>query len=115
MARIAGVAFDKVVAGVTGGEKGMKAFREELDRVAKANGLKSLQDAINDPAPGTLGAKLQYLDKVVSDYNGTTALGAKNQGDATAATDKLAASANTAAPAADGLAEGYGRCCWLGW
>lgn len=106
MARTAGVAFDKVIAGVTGGAEGAAAFRAELDRVAKSNGLKSVDEAINNPAPGTLGAKLQFLNKVVSDMNGTTAEATANQSDATAATDKLAGAAGRAAPSVDGLKEG---------
>jgi TP901 family phage tail tape measure protein len=106
IARQAGVAFDKVIAGAAGGEQGMKQFRAELERVAKADGYKSLEEAINNPLPGTTAANLQFLNKAVTEINGSTAEAKKNQDDMAAATDKLGGSANTAAPSAEGLSEG---------
>ena len=68
IAERSGVAFEKMVHAITDGEKGMQSFREELDRVAKADGYKNLQDAINNPMPGTKAADLQFLNKVINEY-----------------------------------------------
>lgn len=68
IAERSGVAFKKIVGSITEGEKGMKAFREELERVAKADGYKNLDDALANPMPGTRAADLQFLNSVVKKY-----------------------------------------------
>jgi len=64
----AGVAFDKVVGSISKGEEGMKAFKAEMDTVAKGNGFKDLNDAISNPIPGKKSADLQFLNNVVKEY-----------------------------------------------
>ena len=68
IAERSGVAFSKMVDAISNGEKGMASFREELDRVAKADGYKNLQDAISNPMPGTKAADLQFLNRVINEY-----------------------------------------------
>lgn len=109
IARQAGVAFDKVIAGAAGGANGMKAFRAELERVAKADGYKSLEDAINNPVFMTRAANLQFLNKAVTEMNKSTGESKRTQDEATSATDKLAQSEGRAAPSAEGLAEGLDK------
>lgn len=63
-----GVAFQKVVDSITKGEKGMRDFRLELEKVAQADGYKNLEDALANPMPGTKAADLQFLNSVVNKY-----------------------------------------------
>ena len=63
-----GVAFQKLVDALAKGETGMKSFKAELDKVAKADGYKSLQDALANPMPGTKAADLQFLNRVIDEY-----------------------------------------------
>ena len=68
IAERSGVAFDKIVGSISKGEKGMADFRAELEKVAKEDGYKNLEDALSNPLPGTKAADLQFLSKVVEDY-----------------------------------------------
>lgn len=65
----AGVAWDKIVSGVANGKQGLADFNAELDRIAKADGYKNLEDALSNPLPGTKAADLQFLNSVVEKYN----------------------------------------------
>lgn len=68
----AGVAWDKVVGGVANGTAGLQQFNAELERIAKADGYKNLDDALSNPMPGTKAADLQFLNSVVQKYNKET-------------------------------------------
>lgn len=68
----AGVAFDKVIAGVAKGADGMRDFNAEMEKIARADGYKNLEDALSNPLPGTKAADLQYLKRVVDQFAGAS-------------------------------------------
>ena len=101
IAERSGVAFDKVVAAIGKGEDGMKSFKAELEKVAKANGFKDLNDALANPTPGSKAADLQFLNKVVTEYSAKTKDAAKTTTATSDALKTLGVPAEDAAGAMD--------------
>ncbi|WP_346924986.1 phage tail tape measure protein [uncultured Arthrobacter sp.] len=69
IAEKAGVSFDKIVGAVARGEGGMKDFRAELDRVAQAEGFKTIDDFLATAAPGNKAADIQFIARAVEEYS----------------------------------------------
>lgn len=112
IARKAEVSFDRIVGAISKGEAGMKDFNAEMERAAKADGYKSLQEAIANPVPGTKAADLAFIAKAVQEYAAKSKIAAADLKDVEKAAPAAAAGikdtgdeADTAASSVDKMTE----------